>query len=57
VRLFSGATLSGEGNVRLILDIPTIIERELARERPNQAAPTATAHIGGADDDDEFEAC
>ena len=30
VKLFSGATISGGGKVRLILDIPTIIERELS---------------------------
>ena len=35
VKLFSGATISGEGKVRLILDIPTIIERELLSEMPS----------------------
>ncbi len=32
VKLFSGATISGEGKVRLILDISTIVERELLSE-------------------------
>ena len=32
VRLFSGATISGEGKVRLILDISTIIEQEVLTE-------------------------
>lgn len=35
VKLFSGATISGEGKVRLILDIPTIIEREILSEMPS----------------------
>lgn len=34
VRLFSGATISGEGKVRLILDIPTIIDREISPPKP-----------------------
>ncbi len=29
MKLFAGATISGEGKVRLILDIPTIVEKEL----------------------------
>jgi len=35
VKLFSGATISGEGKVRLILDIPTIVERELLSDMPS----------------------
>ncbi len=36
VHLFSGATISGEGKVRLILDISAIIEQELLSERASQ---------------------
>ena len=35
VKLFSGATISGEGKVRLILDIPTIVEREILSDMPS----------------------
>lgn len=51
VQLFSGATVSGEGNVRLILDIPTIIDRELAAT-PGGISATATLH---GDEDAAFE--
>ncbi|GAK54858.1 cheA signal transduction histidine kinase [Candidatus Vecturithrix granuli] len=34
VKLFSGATISGEGKVRLILDISTIIDQELSPKTP-----------------------
>ncbi len=40
VKLFSGATISGEGKVRLILDIPTIVERELLSGLPNAMSAT-----------------
>jgi chemosensory pili system protein ChpA (sensor histidine kinase/response regulator) len=54
VKLFSGATLSGEGNVRLILDIPTIIERELAVESV-RGITTATMLPDSDEDYEEFE--
>jgi chemosensory pili system protein ChpA (sensor histidine kinase/response regulator) len=38
VRLFSGATISGEGKVRLILDIPTIVEQEFVSKTPGKVA-------------------
>ncbi|PID58629.1 hypothetical protein CSB45_03540 [candidate division KSB3 bacterium] len=38
VRLFSGATISGEGNVRLILDISTIIDQELLGADPKHSS-------------------
>ncbi len=44
VKLFSGATISGEGKVRLILDIPTIVERELLSGLP-AAISAATIRI------------
>lgn len=40
VKLFSGATISGEGKVRLILDIPTIIEREVIAKIPGRTTVT-----------------
>ncbi len=38
VKLFSGATISGEGKVRLILDISTIIDQELSPKSPSGVA-------------------
>ncbi len=51
VQLFSGATISGEGNVRLILDIPTIIERELSLK----GSGTGTTAPVRMDADEELE--
>jgi chemosensory pili system protein ChpA (sensor histidine kinase/response regulator) len=53
VNLFSGATISGEGKVRLILDIPTIIEQELVSEIPGSR--TSTTLQLGAEEYEEFE--
>jgi len=53
VNLFSGATISGEGKVRLILDIPTIIEQELVSEIPRD---TTSARLQfGSEEEEEFE--
>jgi chemosensory pili system protein ChpA (sensor histidine kinase/response regulator) len=50
VELFSGATLSGEGKVRLILDIPTIISQQItAKLSANVTATTVPL------DDQEYE--
>ena len=51
VQLFSGATISGEGNVRLILDIPTIVQRELSLKGSGDGT-TATVRM---DADEELE--
>jgi len=40
VPIFSGATISGEGKVRLILDITAIIEQELLSERAEHVTST-----------------
>jgi chemosensory pili system protein ChpA (sensor histidine kinase/response regulator) len=53
VNLFSGATISGEGKVRLILDIPTIIEQELVSEIPG--GRTSTRVQLGTEEYEEFE--
>jgi chemosensory pili system protein ChpA (sensor histidine kinase/response regulator) len=53
VKLFSGATISGEGKVRLILDIPTIIEQELVSEI--SGTTTSTSLQFGTEDYEEFE--
>lgn len=50
VKFFSGATISGEGKVRLILDIPTIVERELLSDLPS-AISAATIRLS----DEAFE--
>ena len=42
VKLFSGATISGEGKVRLILDISTIIEQQLS---PKTVTGVASARL------------
>jgi chemosensory pili system protein ChpA (sensor histidine kinase/response regulator) len=38
VKLFSGATISGEGKVRFILDIPTIVQQEFVSKMPGKVA-------------------
>jgi chemosensory pili system protein ChpA (sensor histidine kinase/response regulator) len=43
VRLFSGATISGEGKVRLILDIATIIDQELVSQTPGKIRSSITS--------------
>ncbi len=53
VKLFSGATISGEGKVRLILDIPTIIEQELA-SGISKGTTSATLQLG-TEDYEKFE--
>jgi chemosensory pili system protein ChpA (sensor histidine kinase/response regulator) len=53
VKLFSGATISGEGKVRLILDIPTIIEQELLSKMSGKV--TSTVLQVGAEDYKEVE--
>jgi chemosensory pili system protein ChpA (sensor histidine kinase/response regulator) len=40
VKLFSGATISGEGKVRFILDIPTIVQQEFVSKTPGKVAST-----------------
>lgn len=40
VALFSGATISGEGKVRLILDIATIVDQELVTSTPGEGQVT-----------------
>jgi chemosensory pili system protein ChpA (sensor histidine kinase/response regulator) len=53
VKIFSGATISGEGKVRLILDIPTIIEQEFVSKISGKPiAPTVQL---GAEDYEAFE--
>ena len=53
VKIFSGATISGEGKVRLILDIPTIIEQEfVAKGAGKTTAPTVPF---GAEADAAYE--
>jgi chemosensory pili system protein ChpA (sensor histidine kinase/response regulator) len=52
VRLFSGATISGEGKVRLILDIPTIVERELAAKSADGGTTTTIQFESDAEYED-----
>ncbi len=54
VQLFSGATISGEGNVRLILDIPTIIACELS-PKGSGAGTTATVRLNTDEKLEGFE--
>jgi chemosensory pili system protein ChpA (sensor histidine kinase/response regulator) len=53
VKLFSGATISGEGKVRLILDIPTIVEQEFVSEI--SGGRTSTTVQFGTEEPEEFE--
>jgi chemosensory pili system protein ChpA (sensor histidine kinase/response regulator) len=53
VKLFSGATISGEGQVRLILDISTIIEQELLSK---MVSPTTTTTLQFSSEEYEEQA-